>query len=124
MAGTLSCARQPPPARKSVELWHTLGSWSGRDNVQTESFVSETGSLRVQWETRNETKPNAGTFKLTINSAISGRPIVAAVDHRGLGGGTAYVGDDPRSYYAVVESSNLDWTFTVQEGFSGTAVPK
>ena len=105
-------------------LWHTLGSWSGRDNVQTESFTSETGALRVQWETRNETKPNTGAFKLTMNSAISGRPIMTAVDQRGVGRETAYVSDDPRTYYAVVESSNLDWTFTVQEGSAGTVVPK
>jgi hypothetical protein len=44
--------------------------------------------------------------------------------HRGVGRETAYVSDDPRTYYAVVESSNLDWTFTVQEGSAGTIVPK
>jgi hypothetical protein len=101
-------------------MWHTMGSWSGQGNVQTESFNSDTGGLRVKWETRNEATPGAGTFKLTLNSAISGRPIGVAVDRRGPGRDTAYLTDDPRTYYAVVESANLDWSFTIQEAVSGT----
>src|SRR5438105_4736285 len=77
----VSCTSQPPPPEKhEVVTWHTLGSWSGQGNVQTESFNSD-GGLRVQWETKNETKPGAGRFKLSINSAISGRSIGIAVDH-------------------------------------------
>jgi hypothetical protein len=87
--------------------------------MQTESFNSE-GGLRAEWETKSETKPGAGTFKLTINSAISGRPIGVMVDRRGPGHGTAYLTDDPRTYYAVVEASNLDWSFTIQEAVTGT----
>jgi hypothetical protein len=87
--------------------------------MQTESFNSD-GGLRVQWDTKRETKPGAGAFKLTINSAISGRPIGIVVDHRGPGHDTAYLTDDPRTYYAVVEASNLDWSFTIQEALTGT----
>ena len=49
-------------------------------------------------------------------SAISGRSLQVAVDVQGAGHNIAYVTDDPRSFYAVVESSNVEWTFTVDEG--------
>jgi hypothetical protein len=119
----VSCARPAPPAQKhDVVTWHTLGSWSGRGNTQTESFNSE-GGLRVQWETRRETKPGTGAFKVTIHSAISGRPIGVIVDRRGPGADTSYLTDDPRTYYAVVEASNIDWSITIQEAVSGTVQP-
>jgi hypothetical protein len=104
-------------------MWHTLGSWSGKGNTQTESFPSE-GGLRIDWETKHEAAPGAGVFKLTVNSAISGRVIRDVVDQHGVGRGTASVTDDPRQYYAVVESSNLDWKFTISEGVGGTVQPK
>jgi hypothetical protein len=125
MAGTVSCARHSaPPPRKSVTLWQHLGSWSGRDNLQTESFVGETGYLRIKWETAHETKPGAGTFKLTVMSSISGRPLLVAVDFQGVGHNIAYVTEDPRTFYAVVESSNIEWKFSVDEGFPATAEAK
>lgn len=121
MAGTASCARHSAPLpRKSVTLWQHLGSWSGRDNVQTESFVSDTGYLRITWETSHETQPRAGTFKLTVMSSISGRALLVAVDFKGMGRDIAYVTEDPRPFYVVVESSNVEWKFTVDEGFPGT----
>jgi hypothetical protein len=107
-----------------VVLWRAFGSWSGRNHVQTESFTSDSGMLRIAWKTTHETKPNAGAFKLTMNSAVSGRTIATIVDERGVGDDTAYVNDDPRAYYAVVESSNLDWTFTVEEGTPATVDDK
>jgi len=96
--------------------WHTLGSWSGHGSLQTESFTSDTGSLRIRWETRRATEPQLGTFRLTFHSAISGRPLAEAVDQRGVGRDTAYVRDDPHVFYAVVDSADLDWTFSVEEG--------
>lgn len=101
-----------PP--QTVVRWHQLGSWSGRGNLQTESFTSETGSLRVRWETAR----GAGPFQLAIHSAISGRPLAIAVDHRGAGRDTAYVNEDPRVFYAVVESADVDWSFSVEEAFT------
>jgi hypothetical protein len=121
MAGTVSCARHSaPPLKKSVTLWQRLGSWSGRDNLQTESFISASGYLRVKWETSHETRPGAGTFRLTVGSSISGRPLQVVADFQGVGQNTAYVNEDPRTFYALVESSNVDWRFTVDEGFPAT----
>ncbi len=88
--------------------------------MQTEGFIAN-GSLRLVWETRNEAAPNAGTFEVTLHSGVSGRPLVQAVEQRGVGRGTAYVSEDPRDFYLVVESSNLDWSVTVDEAIGATA---
>jgi len=114
------CGSQPVPAAKQVVVWHAMGSWSGRGNAQTESFNSETGSLRVRWQTNNEASADAVAFRLTAHSAISGRPLQVAVDYHGVGRGTAYIAEDPRVFYIVVESANIDWSFTVEEGVMGT----
>jgi hypothetical protein len=121
MAGTVTCARHSaPPPKKSITLWQPLGSWSGRDNLQTESFVSASGYLRVRWETSHEARPGAGTFRLTVGSSISGRPLQVVADFQGVGHDTAYVNEDPRTFYALVESSNVDWKFSVDEGYPAT----
>lgn len=99
-------------------MWHSLGSWSGRGVSQTESFTSDTGALRVRWTTKNPPAPGGGAFELTINSAISGRPLAVAVEQQGAGGATAYVTEDPRVFFAVVNSAELDWSFTIEEGIS------
>ena len=119
-----SCSHAPPPPRKNIVLWQPLGSWSGHDNVQTPSFVSNTGYLRVTWETSHETKPNAGVFRLTVGSSISGRPLQVVVDFHGVGHNTAYVNEDPRTFYALVESSNVDWKFAIDEGVPATVEDK
>ncbi len=118
-----ACNRPPTPAAKPDVFWRPLGTWSGRGNTQTPSFTSDGGSLRVHWQTRNETPEGAGTFRLTAQSAISGRPIAVAVDARGAGQGMAFVNDDPHVFYILVESANLDWSFSVDEAFTGTPIP-
>ncbi|MSO56065.1 MAG: hypothetical protein EXQ55_03965 [Acidobacteria bacterium] len=107
-----------------MTLWNPLGSWSGRDNAQTESFLSRTGYLRISWETSHETKPAAGRFRLTVFSSISGRPLLTAVNFQGVGDDTAYVTEDPRPFYATVESSDVDWKFIVDEGIPATVEEK
>ena len=93
-----------------------MGAYSGRGNEQTSSFTSDSGGLRIQWETKpvNPASPS-GTFRLTIHSAISGRPLLVAVNQKGPGKGIAYAGEDPRVFFAEVDSSDLEWTFTVEE---------
>ena len=100
--------------------WKRVGSWSGRGDRQTESFTSDTGGFRVQWETKNEAPPGAGRLKVVFRSGDSGRDIIDAVDTRGLGRGTAEVGDRPRWYFLTIESANVDWTVTVEEPITGT----
>ena len=117
-----ACGAPPPqPVPKEVVVsWKNLGEWSGRGNAQTESFIGLTGALRMHWRTKNEAPKGTGTFRLILQSAVSGRPLQETVDETGLGEGTAYAAEDPRMFFLSVESSNLDWTFTVEEALFGS----
>lgn len=101
-------ANQPAQQGERTVVWHTLGSWSGHGNRQTESFTSDTGTLRVTWQA-------SGDFRLTAHSAISGRPLQQVVEHPGPGNGTGYVQQDPHVFYMVVEARDVNWKFTVEE---------
>ena len=106
-------AEQPPKSAALKVAWHPLGSFSGHGNQQTESFRSDTGTLRIRWEA---TSPNGGpAFRLTAHSAISGRLLQQVVDEVGVGGGVGYVQQDPHVFYMVVESPDTNWKFTVDE---------
>jgi hypothetical protein len=118
----VTCADEAPRARTATVVWRKLGSWSGRGSMQTEPFISDTGSLRLVWDTRNEAAPGTGIFRVTVHSDVSGRALVLAVDARGVGRDTTYVSEDPRSFFLVVESANLDWTLAAEEGVAATAV--
>ena len=104
----------PKAAPEMVAVTRSLGTWHGRGS-QTIGIVSESGRLKVRWEARNEWPAGAGTFRLTLHSAVSGRPIQLIADHRGNGHDSADVSDDPRPYNLQVESANLDWSITVEE---------
>jgi hypothetical protein len=111
-----ACGNAPArPAPKETVFWQELGSWSGRGNVQTETFVGLTGSLRFHWKTTSSDPKSPGTFRLILGSGVSGRDLLTAVDAQGPGEGTAYAVEDPRLFYIVVESSDLDWAFSVEE---------
>lgn len=117
-----ACGTPPSPARKEVVVWKRLGEWSGHGNAQTESFLGLTGALRIGWRTKNEAPGRAGTLRLILQSAVSGRPLQEAVNQNGPGEGMAYVAEDPRIFYILVESADVDWSFTVEEAaFSSQA---
>ena len=97
-----------------VATTRALGTFAGRGD-QTIGIVSESGRLRVTWETRNEQPPGTGTFRLALHSAVSGRPIELITEQRGERHGSREVSDDPRPYNLMVESANLDWSFSVEE---------
>ena len=118
-----SCGHDAPGPRTPTVVWRTLGSWSGRGSMQTEPFISDTGSLRLRWETRNEAAPGTGTFRVTVHSDVSGRALVLAVDARGVGRDITYVSEDPRQFFLAVESANLEWTVAAEEGVAATAGP-
>ncbi len=116
-----SCGNDGRRARTPAVVWRSLGSWSGRGSMQTEPFISDTGSLRLRWETRDEAAPGTGSFRVTVHSDVSGRPLVLAIDARGVGRDIAYVSEDSRSFFLAVESANLNWTVAADEGVSATA---
>jgi hypothetical protein len=113
LAFSLACRDAPPPPAY-VTAARTAGSWQGRGS-QTLGFSSDSGRFDIKWETSNESAPRTGTFKVMVHSAVSGRPLHLAVDHRGEGRGTARIDDDPRQYNLMVESANLDWSISVEE---------
>ena len=115
-----SCHRAAEKQSEPDVAWHPLGSWSGRGNTQTESFLFETGSLRVRWETRNEPSGRTGRFRLILESAVSGRQLAVAADQRGIGKGESYIAEISHQAYVVIESSDVDWSFSIDEGTIGT----
>jgi hypothetical protein len=117
-----ACRSDRPPGGKEVVIWKEVGSWTGRGNAQTETFTSDTGGFRVRWETRHETKPGAGMLKVVFRSGDSGRPIIEAVDVRGVGRDAEEVADNVRWYYLTIESADVDWSVSVDERLRGRAV--
>lgn len=119
------CKTKPagsPPAQGAPAqalAWRPVGSWSGRGNLQTSSFESGSGQLRVRWKTTNPAPHGGGRFELSAHSAISGRVLDIVAEAKGAGEGTGYVDQDPHVFYMEVESSDLDWTFAVDEAVGG-----
>ena len=111
-------APQPPPRQRQIG-WRPIVSWSGRGDSQTESFNMESTQWRIKWQTKGAAAAGAGTFHVVVHSAVSGRPIAEAVEHRGDGSGIAYVTEDPRLYHLVINSEGLDWSIAVEEAVAG-----
>jgi len=107
-----------PRADEEITVWRPLGAWSGRGLLQTEAFSSDTGLLRVVWDARAAAPAgsDAGTLQVSLHSAVSGRVLALAVDQRGAGRNITYVTEDPRSFYLVIESADLEWAVDVAEG--------
>jgi hypothetical protein len=118
-----ACTEKPKPTAPNLVVWRNLGSWSGHGLMQTGPFIGDAGTLRLTWEARNESRPGAGTFKVTVHSDVSGRSLLVAVDQKGVGRDTTYVYEDPRAFFLVIESANLDWTVTADEPVAATAAP-
>ena len=117
-----ACSPAPSKPADIVAVTREVGSWQGRGTATVGDIPSETGQFRIHWETSNESPAGAGTFKLTMRSAISGRTLQMVVDHKGTGTGTADFDEGPRTYDFLVESANLDWKFRVDET-TGSYVP-
>jgi len=110
-----SCSPAPSTPQDIVAVTRQVGAWQGRGTQTVGDIPSETGRFHIVWETSNESPAGTGTFKLTMRSAISGRPLQLVVDHKGVGTGTADYDEGPRTYDFLVESANLDWKFRVDE---------
>ncbi len=92
-----------------------MGTWAGDGDRQTESFDVATGTLKLVWETSNEGVPGAGTLRVELYSAISGRPLQTIVDTTGLGVDSIYVADEPRVSYLVIDAEGVDWRVRLEE---------
>jgi hypothetical protein len=112
------CACQelnPERPKPVITIWKQVAIWSGRGSAQTDSFDMDVLQWRIKWKTSNESPAAKGTFKVSVHSDVSGRPLSVAVEHNGPGQGIAYVTDDPRLYFLVIDSQNLDWTVSVEQ---------
>jgi len=109
------CSPPPTEPQPIVAVTRTVGSWQGRGTRTVGDVPSETGRFRIHWQTSNESPAGAGTFKLTLRSAISGRTIGIVANTTGTSAGTTVFDEGPRTYDFLVESSNVDWTFRVEE---------
>ena len=109
------CGAKPSESQQIVAVTRQVGSWKGRGTATVGDIPSETGRFLIVWETSNESPAGAGTFKLTMRSAISGRPLQLVAEHKGVGTGTANFDEGPRTYDFLVESANVDWSFRVEE---------
>jgi hypothetical protein len=114
-----ACNSAPAKPKTPLVGWRHITDFSGRGSTQTESFNIEATQWRIKWETKGDTTPSTGTLLLMVNSAVSGRPIALGVEHNGNGKGIAYVTEDPRYYYLVITSENLDWSLSIDEEVLG-----
>ena len=104
------------PSSSTTVLWRALGEWSGRGDRQTESFEIASGALRLTWSAQDGGQPGAGTLRVGLHSAISGRPLETVVDRVGAGSDTVRLTAGPRVAYLLIESSGLDWRVGLEEG--------
>jgi hypothetical protein len=117
-----SCRNQSPAKTSRAELgWRPIASWTGRGNTQTDSFNIGSGQWRIKWATTHEQAPGKGAFRLKVHSLVSGRFVQTAVDYRGEGHDTAYVAEEPRAFFLVIDSHDIDWSVSVEEGVIGEA---
>jgi hypothetical protein len=120
--GVVGACRRDEPAEQQVLLWRPVNTWSGSTSLQTESFPGA-GAFRVEWESREQPGAAPGSLKITLHSAVSGRPLAVVVDHEGAGHASAYVAEDPRDFYLVIESQRVDWSVKLEEGIRALSRP-
>lgn len=117
-AGCGAPRHEPAASAASAQVqWEPIRTWTGRGNQQLDSFPSDTGALRIEWEARKIAGlPGPGSLRVVMHSAISGRPLAgAAVDQEGEGKGEAFVSEEPRVFFANVTSNDVDWTISISE---------
>ena len=118
LAAASTCCRAAPKPKLATG-WRPIVSFSGRGDDQTQSFDMDSGVWRIKWSATHEDEPGTGRLRITVHSAVSGRPLSVAVDHQGPGKDVAYVSEEPRLFHLVIESAHVDWTASVEEAVTG-----
>lgn len=101
---------------EDITIWQRRGSWTGHGVMQTEPFIVESGLLRLTWDASGAP---TGTFKIVLHSDVSGRELSVPVERTGPGNDVTYVVEDPRSFFLVIESTDLDYRVEAAEGLPG-----
>jgi hypothetical protein len=107
-----ACGASIPPPPRAISQASQAGAWNGTGN-KTIGFVSESGVFRINWQTRDIGGGHDGAFRLTVRSAISGRPIRVVADEHGTRSGSFEFVDDPRMYEFLVDSAGVQWSIQV-----------
>ncbi len=119
LAMALAACHGSPAAESShefVTVYRPVNTWSGTGSQTIGDVMLDSGRFRVTWETRHPAVPGGGTFRLTARSSVSGRPLQEVADHRGEGQGRVeFDEEDRRIYDFTVESSAIEWSFTVED---------
>lgn len=116
------CSPREQPSPELTTAYRHVGTWSGTGNKTIGDVMLASGRFRVTWRTSAQDSPDAGHFKLTARSSVSGRPLQEVADHRGEGSGSIeFAEEDRRVYDFTVESERVEWSFTVDDVI---AVPK
>ena len=118
ISGCAAPAPAEPPSDSQQDVqWEQIRSWTGRGSQQLDSFPSDTGALRIEWEARRlADAAGAGSLTIVLHSAISGRPLGAAVvDEQGEGKGTTFFSEEPRVFFADVASKDVEWKIAIAE---------
>jgi hypothetical protein len=111
-----SACRRDRIVEKQTLIWKPVNTWSGSTSIQTESFPGQSGAFQIHWESRPDGSVPPGRLRITLHSAISGRPLSVVVEHEGPGRDTAFTTDDPRMFFLVVNAQGTAWTVKVDEG--------
>jgi hypothetical protein len=118
-----SCGPADRPSPHVVTASRPVGSWQGTGSRSVGDINSDTGRFHITWQAHLEQPAGPGRFKLTLRSAVSGRPLQGVVDHRGEGKGEADFADLGRIYDFLVESEGVEWSFSVVELYEAHEKP-
>jgi hypothetical protein len=83
--------------------------------------------MRLTWEaiqpaTLPGSAPDTSRFRVSLHSAISGRPLQTIVDTQETGADTVDLAASPRVAYLLIESGQVRWRLTLQEAVRGAEV--
>lgn len=115
-------ATQTATASSTTIPWRTVGIWSGDGNATTESFAIGSSNWRIDWQTTNVGVTS--TFTLEVRNTNGDLvPYATSLSAQAASSGTRYVSGQTGTYYLVINSSQLNWTVTVQDQATTTATP-
>jgi hypothetical protein len=71
--------------------------------------------MRLTWEAVQEGALRVNHFRVSLHSAISGRPLQTIVDTQEAGADTVDLAANPRVAYLLIESEQIRWRVTLEE---------
>jgi hypothetical protein len=124
------CGAGPPPPDpeataetkldKSAVTWQRVGSWSGRGDGQTTTFLMERHEGRLNWEARRGGGEGDSRLTVNVHSADSGRILDVPLDDVQPGAGSVKMVQEPRVFYLSIETGDLEWELSADERIEGT----